>query len=158
MRAPNLHRAAGMDPQGSSNSAPVSAQDHPNPLSEGGVQTLLELQQLRAVPTALGSPFHAHHPLVQTLSLTSSCPSPAGSMPFPRALSLSQRAELSAAPRFPVRSCSRHEASPQLLCSALSKPRDLSPSSHILPSRPFPIFIASDDTPPPRHCPNASHT
>ena len=76
MRAPNLHRAAGMDPQGSSNSAPVSAQDHPNPLSEGGVQTLLELQQLRAVPTALGSPFHAHHPLVQTLSLTSSCPSP----------------------------------------------------------------------------------
>ena len=31
------------------------------------------------------------------------------------------RAELSAAPPLPVRSCSRHEASPQLLCSALSE-------------------------------------
>jgi len=35
------------------------------------------------------------------------------SMPFPWALSLSQRAELSADPPFPGRSCSRHEASPQ---------------------------------------------
>ena len=35
------------------------------------------------------------------------------SMLFPRALSLSPRAELSAAPPLPVRSCSRHEASPQ---------------------------------------------
>ena len=42
-------------------------------------------------------------------------------MPFPRALSLSHRAELSAAPPLPVRSCSRHQASPQLLCSVLSK-------------------------------------
>jgi len=79
-----------------------------------------------AVPTALGSSFHAHRPLVQPLSLTPSCPSPDSSMPFPRALSLSHRAELSAAPRLPVRSCSRHEASPQLLCSALSTPRGLS--------------------------------
>ena len=60
-------------------------------------------------------------------------------MLFPRALSLSHRAELSAAPPLPVRSCSRHEASPQLLCSALSKPGDLSCSSHTLPSRPFSI-------------------
>jgi len=28
------------------------------------------------MPTALGSPFHAHHPVVQPLSLTPSCPSP----------------------------------------------------------------------------------
>ena len=62
----------------------------------------------------------AHRPVVQPLSLTPSCPSPDSSMPFPRALSLSHRAELSAAPPLPVRSCSRHEAFPQLLCSALS--------------------------------------
>jgi len=37
-----------------------------------------ELQQLEAVPTDCpGSPFHAHHRLVQTLSLTPSCSSPA---------------------------------------------------------------------------------
>ena len=64
------------------------------------------------------------------------------SMPFPRALSLSHRAELSAAPPLPVRSCSHHEASPQLLCSALSQPRDLSHSSYILPSGLYTSFIA----------------
>jgi len=64
------------------------------------------------------------------------------SVPFPRALSLSHRAELSAAPPLPVRSCSRHQASPQLLCSALSTPRDLSSSSYVFPSRPFPTFVA----------------
>ena len=47
-------------------------------------------------------------------------------MPFTQALSLPQRAELSAAPLLPVRSCGLHEASPQLLCSGLSKPGDLS--------------------------------
>ena len=62
-------------------------------------------------------------------------------MPFPRALSLSHRAELSAAPPLPVRSCSRHEASPQLLCSVLSAPRDLSCSSHTLLSRTFTVFV-----------------
>ena len=41
-------------------------------------------------------------------------------------------------PPLPVRSCGRHEASPQLLCSGLSKPRGL---SHAL-YRPFPIFVA----------------
>ena len=54
---------------------------HPGPpkiqtLCLSVIQMLLELQQLRAVLTALGSPFHAHHPLVQTLSLTSTPPSP----------------------------------------------------------------------------------
>ena len=56
-------------------------------------------------------------------------------------LSLSQRAELSAAPLLPVRSCRRHEASPPLLCSALSTPRDLSCSSHTLLYRTFIIFV-----------------
>jgi len=55
---------------------PHKTTQKPNPMSEGIVQMLLELWQLRAVPTALGSPFHAHRPLVQTLSLTPSCPSP----------------------------------------------------------------------------------
>ena len=45
---------------------------NPNPMSESTVQILLELQQLRAVPTALGSLFHAHHALVQNLSLAPS--------------------------------------------------------------------------------------
>ena len=60
-------------------------------------------------------------------------------MPFPQALLLSQRAELSAALRSP---CSHHEASPQLLCSSRGTPRDLSCSSYILPSRPFTTFVA----------------
>ena len=38
--------------------------------------TLPELWQLEAVPTALGSPFHAHHPLVHNLSLIPTRPSP----------------------------------------------------------------------------------
>lgn len=37
---------------------------------------LLESWQLRAIPTVLGSLFHAHHPLVQNLFLTHTCPSP----------------------------------------------------------------------------------
>ena len=64
-------------------------------------------------------------------------------MPFPRALSLSQRAELSAAPPHPVRSCSRHEASHQLLCSGLSKPGGCSHSSHTAPSEPSPSLQPS---------------
>lgn len=46
-----------------------SAYDHtnPNPLSQASVQTLLEFQQLQAVPTALGSLFHAHRPVVKNL-------------------------------------------------------------------------------------------
>ena len=88
----------------------------------------------------LGILFHAHYPLVQTLSLTPSCSSPDSSMPFPPALSLSHRAELSAAPPLPVRSCGHHEASPQLLCSGLSKHRDLSCFLYVFLSRPFPTL------------------
>jgi len=44
-------------------------------------------------------------------------------------------------PPLPVRSCSCHETSPQHLCSGLSKPGNLSCSSHILLSRLFPIFV-----------------
>lgn len=53
--------------------APASTQYLPksNPLSENAVQTLLELWQLGAMPTAVGSLFHAHCPLVQNLSLIS---------------------------------------------------------------------------------------
>ena len=83
-----------------------------------------------------------NHPLVKNLSLTPNLTLPWGSpMPFPRALSLSQRAELSADPPLPVRSCSRQEASSQLLCSGLNTPRDLSCFSYTLPSRPFSIFV-----------------
>ena len=60
-----------------------------NPTSESDIQMLLELRQLGAVPSALGSPFHAHCPLVQHLFLTPSC------------LSLTQ---LHAIPLGPVRS------------------------------------------------------
>lgn len=39
-------------------------------MSESSFQMLLELRQLRALPTALGRLLHAHCLLVQTLSLT----------------------------------------------------------------------------------------
>ena len=45
-------------------------------------------------------------------------------------------------PPLPVRSCSCHEASPQLLCSGPSTPKDLSCSSHTSPSRTFAFFLA----------------
>lgn len=38
-------------------------------MSESTVQMFFELQQLRAVPTVVGSLFHSHHPLVQNLLL-----------------------------------------------------------------------------------------
>ena len=121
--------------------APHRITQNPNPMSESTIQMLLELQQLRAVPTALGSLFHAYRPLVQTLSLTPTCPSQHSSMLFPQALSLSHRAELSASSPLPGRSCSHHEASPQLLCSGLNQARDLSPSPYTFLSRPFPIML-----------------
>ena len=69
-------------------------------MCESVVQTLLELQQLSAVPTALGSPFRAHRPVVQTLSLS---PSPAPPLTqlhaVPSGPVASHRAELSAALR-----------------------------------------------------------
>ena len=51
------------------------------------------------------------------------------SMPFPWALSLSHRAELSTAPLLPVRSWSCHQASPQLL-GALAAPHAPCPQLH----------------------------
>jgi len=51
----------------------ASAEDHPK-----FKLCLIVLSKclLNFVPAALGSPFHAHRPVVQTLSLTPSCPSP----------------------------------------------------------------------------------
>lgn len=63
-------------------------------------------------------------------------------MPFPLALLRSQRSELSAACLLQVRSCSRHAAFPQLLCSELDTLGGLNRSSYVLPFRPFTIFIA----------------
>ena len=64
------------------------------------------------------------------------------SMPFPRALSLSHRAELNAAPPVLMRSCSRHEASPQPALLWAKYATDLSCFSSILSPRPFTIFEA----------------
>ena len=86
--------------------------------------------------------FCAHHPLAQNLSLTPpGSPPQHSSMPFPQALSLSHRAELSTAHPLPVSSCSC-EGSPQLLCLGPNYARELNHSSYLLPSRPFPIFVA----------------
>ena len=52
-----------------------------------------------------------------------------------------QRADLSTAPPLLVRSYSCHKGSPQLPCSGLSKPSDLSHTVYPMPSRPL-IFIA----------------
>lgn len=46
---------------------PCSIQHHPNPMTESSAPMLLELQQLRAVPTALGNLLHAYRPLRQSL-------------------------------------------------------------------------------------------
>ena len=56
-----------------------------------------------AMPTTLGSPFHALCPLVQTLSLTPSCPSP-DTAPYCSLWSCRcpRRPELSAAPPLPL--------------------------------------------------------
>ena len=80
------------------------------------------------------------------------CPPPSGADPVPNppltqlhtipSGPVSITREQSSALPHPVRSCSRHEASPQLLCSGLSKPRGLSCSSHTLLYRPFTTFIA----------------
>ena len=50
--------------------------------------------------------------------------------------------KVSACPSAPCESYSHHEASPQPPLPWGEKPRELSCPSHILPSRPFPIFIA----------------
>ena len=87
-------------------------------MSESGVQTLLELQQLEAIPTALGSLFRAHHPLVQTLSLS----------PFP-APPLTQ---LHAVPSGAVAATeNRAQRCPSAPCEELQPPRGL-PSAPLL--------------------------
>ena len=84
----------GRDPQGSLSSTPGSTWRHSTVrpcVWERCPNALLELQQLGAVPTALGRLFYAHHPLVQTLSPTPSCPSPdTAPCCFPQDLSLSR--------------------------------------------------------------------
>ena len=95
-------------------------------MSESVVQTLFELWQLGAMPTALCSPFHVHRPLVQTLSLTPSCPSP-DTAPCRSLGPCRCHTEQSSA--LPLRSCEELQPPsglPQLLCSGLSKPRGLS--------------------------------
>lgn len=87
---------------------------------------LIELYQPRAMITALGSLFLSpDHCLVKKLFVTLKFHITAPCH-FPRALSLSKREELSAAPQL---LCSEHTKGPQLL-------------SYILSSTPFPIFVS----------------
>ena len=102
----------------------------------------IQTQHLRALakhPLNSGSSGRAHGP-----GYPVPCPLPSGADPFPNTPS-PPLIQLHAVPSGPVavtqsraqltvRSCSRHEASPQLSCSGLSKPRALSCSSHTLPS------------------------
>lgn len=72
--------------------APHSTIQNSNPVSESVVQMLLKLQQIEAVPTAPGSLFRAHRPLVQHLFLMCHLNLPYCSfMPFPQVLSLISR-------------------------------------------------------------------
>jgi len=76
----------GRDPQRLS---PTSGLTQHQSMSESRVQTLLTLQQLRAMVIALDSLCHAHCPLVQNLFLTCILTLPLYSfMPFPQILSL----------------------------------------------------------------------
>jgi len=93
----------GRCPQGLLSPALVSIQDHPKyklyvwEHCSNAPSTLA----FGAMPTALGSPFHAHHPRVQTLSLTPSYPSP------------DTAPSCSLGPCCSHRERSHHEASPQ---------------------------------------------
>ena len=114
----------------------LQQQDHTGPPK---IQTLRALSKCFWI--SLGMPFHAHRSLVKNLSLTRSCPFPdtapcrsLGPCQFHR----EQSSALSLRSLWGVACC--HEASPQLLCSGLNAPRDLSCSSHILASRPFTTF------------------
>lgn len=101
--------------------------------------TLLELWQLGAVPTALGSLLRAHCPLMKEnphLTL------PDSSEPFPRALTLSPESRSQPCLSAPCEELQGLESSLSLLCSVLNKPQELSCSSHILSFRSFPIFTA----------------
>ena len=88
------------------------------------------------IPTALGSLFHAHHPLLKNLFLTPHLTLPRhSSMPFPGFCCCHLKAELSAAPPFPLWGVVRSSLS--LLFSGLKKSRDHSHSSDVLPSDPW---------------------
>ena len=65
-----------------------------------------------AVPTALGSLFHAHCPLWQSLSLTPRTP-PTQLHAVPSGPVAVTQSRAQRCPLLPVRSCSRHQASPQ---------------------------------------------
>ena len=132
-----IHRISqvGRDPQDSPSPTPGSTQHHPKPkvyvwelcantpwLSNSGLCPLPWAS--RSMPTT-------------SLFLTPKWAWCSSTL-LPQALSLWQRAELSAAPPLPVRNCSCHEASPQFLCSGLNKLRDLSHSSYVLHSTPSP--------------------
>jgi len=118
--------------------APHSTTWNPNPMSENGIQHSLN-STTGAVPTALCSPFHAHRPLGQILSLTRSCPSPDTAPCCSHRPSLCHREQSSALPL-----CSLWRAAaamrPPLSSSALRWTSQ--GTSHILPSGSFTIFIA----------------
>ena len=120
-----------------------SAWDHPKfKLDENIVQMLLELLQLRAVPTAQGSLCHAHCLLVQNLSLTPSWHFPDTASCRSLGPCCCHSEQSSALPSTPW-SCSHHEASPQLLCSGLSKPGNLSALYTPCPPDPSPSWKTS---------------
>ena len=69
--------------------APHRTTQNLNLMSESIVQTFLARQQLRVMPSALRSLFHAHRPLMKNLSLTHLTLPWHSSMLFPQVLSLS---------------------------------------------------------------------
>jgi len=75
-------------------------------MPQTAVQTLLELQQLRAMPTALGRLFHVHRPPVQSLSLTPGPP----------------LAQLHAVPAGPVAVTAQSSVLPSTPCEELQPP------------------------------------
>lgn len=116
----------GRDPKESLSPTPSRATQNSISAFESSVQMLIELYQPRAMITALGSLFLSpDHCLVKKLFVTLKFHITAPCH-FPRALSLSKREELSAAPQL---LCSEHTKGPQ-------------PLSYILSSTPFPIFVS----------------
>ena len=90
------------------------------------------------MPAALVRLFHAHRPLVQSLSQPPALPWHS-SMPFPRPCR--RHAEQSSAlPSAPCEELQPPPGSPQPLRSVPSTPGAFSRPAHTLPSRPFPPF------------------
>lgn len=105
-------------------------------LSESGVPMLLELWQLKAVPTAIGCLLHAHRtiswPPLDLLTLQ-----PHAGLSGPVSVSREQSSALPPCSLWGA--IGHHEASPLL---GWINQGDLSLSSCTLPSRPYSIFIA----------------